>query len=596
MGSRFLAGGGSADLAALQNGTFQLNVGSIVDQDLVSDGVLRSEGRKIGVGLVTEADLSFVALTDPFAAKLRVRDLETAYDTTPVSLNEFIANAINITDSLDIRADALEDLTQHMSVAAGNKTVFAGPVATTTLQAADLSSAIVELGGDGVEVLASSFAFNGSVVATVDDIPTLSLSSAGGSSSLVVDGVGPAFSVRGVTAGTGITVTQNANDISINNTDRGSAVTLASAGGTETLVNDGVGPALATKGLSAGTGGISLTGATGSVTIDNTLTGASLGGAAVFANKTGATLNLRGVTAGTGITVTQNANDITLTNADRGSAVTLASAGGTETLVNDGVGPALATKGLSAGTGGISLTGATGSVTIDNTLTGASLGGAAVFANKTGATLNLRGVTAGTGITVTQNANDITLTNAMTIASAGGDSLIASATLPDIRLNGLSAGSGITIGAATGGAIPISVSARSYGSAFFNGNGSVTTVSGTYGPINATYNIGLVQGFTHAGGILTYTGATTRVFLVSFHGSVKTQTANATPIFAIFRNGALMGGFHSLFMNTTNQPYAFGMSYYASLATNGTVEIRVMSNPASNLVVFTMYVTVSQVD
>ena len=52
------------------------------------------------------------------------------------------------------------------------------------------------------------------------------------------------------------------------NTDGASTVTLASAGGTESLVNDGVGPALATKGLNAGSG-ITLTSTGDDVTIAN---------------------------------------------------------------------------------------------------------------------------------------------------------------------------------------------------------------------------------------------------------------------------------------------------------------------------------------
>jgi hypothetical protein len=111
-----------------------------------------------------------------------------------------------------------------------------------------------------------------------------SLTSAGGTESLVNDGVGPALATKGLTAGTGITLSSTATDVTITNsapnvpvvltagagistsgtypnftitnTDTGSAVTLADAGTTthESLVNDGTGPALATKGLKAGTG------------------------------------------------------------------------------------------------------------------------------------------------------------------------------------------------------------------------------------------------------------------------------------------------------------------------------------------------------
>jgi hypothetical protein len=155
---------------------------------------------------------------------------------------------------------------------------------------------------------------------------TLTGASLGGTAAVFANKTGATLNLRGVTAGTGITVTQNATDIVIDNADGASTVTLASAGGTETLVNDGTGPALATKGLSAGTGGISLAGVATAVTIENTLTGASLGGtAAVFANKTGATLNLRGVTAGTNVTVTQNANDITIAAAGGAGVANLTS-------------------------------------------------------------------------------------------------------------------------------------------------------------------------------------------------------------------------------------------------------------------------------
>ena len=75
-----------------------------------------------------------------------------------------------------------------------------------------------------------------------------------------------------VTAGTGIQVNSvtvgSQTTFTVTNTDPGSAVTLASAGGTETLVNDGVGPALATKGLTAGTG-VSLSSTATQVTITN---------------------------------------------------------------------------------------------------------------------------------------------------------------------------------------------------------------------------------------------------------------------------------------------------------------------------------------
>jgi hypothetical protein len=73
-----------------------------------------------------------------------------------------------------------------------------------------------------------------------------------------------------LTPGTGIGVSGSYPNFTITNTDPGgSAITLTSAGGTETLVNDGTGPTLATKGLTAGAG-ISLTSTATDVTIAST--------------------------------------------------------------------------------------------------------------------------------------------------------------------------------------------------------------------------------------------------------------------------------------------------------------------------------------
>ena len=86
---------------------------------------------------------------------------------------------------------------------------------------------------------------------------SVSLSSAGGVETLVNDGTGPTLAVKGLTASTGISLTSTATAITLTNNDPGSAVTLTDAGvgsGHQNLVNDGTGPALAVKGLVAGTG------------------------------------------------------------------------------------------------------------------------------------------------------------------------------------------------------------------------------------------------------------------------------------------------------------------------------------------------------
>ena len=72
-----------------------------------------------------------------------------------------------------------------------------------------------------------------------------------------------------LTAGTGISTSGTYPNFTIDNTDLGSSVSLSSAGGTESLVEDGTGPALGLKGLTAGTG-ITLTATSTDITIDST--------------------------------------------------------------------------------------------------------------------------------------------------------------------------------------------------------------------------------------------------------------------------------------------------------------------------------------
>ena len=194
----------------------------------------------------------------------------------------------------------------------------------------------------------------------------------------------------------GLTVTQNATTITIDNTLTGANV----GAGTGTVFSAKSGATLQFNSLAGTANGLTVSAPAGNViTIDNTLTGANPsvtpGAVGVFNAKSGATLNFRSLVAGTGITLTSGsptANDITVTNSSPGSAVTLSNAGtvgGNQTLVNAGTGPALATKGLNVGTGGLSIAATATDITLDNTLTGANVGAGAgtVFSAKSGATL-----------------------------------------------------------------------------------------------------------------------------------------------------------------------------------------------------------------
>ena len=108
--------------------------------------------------------------------------------------------------------------------------------------------------------------------ATAGSSVTLNDVSVTGDQTLVSGGTGPSLTVKKISAGmTGIDVTSDANQIFINNTSPASSVTLGSAGGTVSLVDTvgggNTGPALSVNGLTAGTG-IMLGLAAGAITID----------------------------------------------------------------------------------------------------------------------------------------------------------------------------------------------------------------------------------------------------------------------------------------------------------------------------------------
>lgn len=138
-----------------------------------------------------------------------------------------------------------------------------------------------------------------------------------GTTSLVGTPSSTTVATKGLTAGTGISLGTSSTDVTITNSDPASGVTLTSAGGTETLVNDGTGPSLANKGLTAGTG-ISLGSTSSAVTITNsdpasgvTLTNA--GTTSLVNDGTGPAIATKGLVGGSGIALSTSSTDVTIT-------------------------------------------------------------------------------------------------------------------------------------------------------------------------------------------------------------------------------------------------------------------------------------------
>jgi hypothetical protein len=371
MTSAFLSQSGG--LEALTRGTFNLNVATVIDRELVPGlPVAGSSTQGLESRLLTTSDLNFTPLTNPFVGTLQA----TAFSQS----GQAVANVNQITLT---NAGAGTSLVNAASAPIAIKSLTAGSGVTFTSTATDIKI-------DSTSAV-------------------ITLASAGGAVDLVQDGTGPALATRGLTAGTGIALTQNANDVTIANTDPGSAVALTSAGGTETLVNDGVGPALATKGLTAGAG-VGLTATASAITIANTDPGSavaltSAGGAETLVNDgVGPALATKGLTAGVGISLTATASAITIANTDPGSAVSLASVGTVTNLVTDGTGPTLAIRGLTAGAG-IVLTQTATDISVAALATAVTLSSAAgsigtsLVGVGTGSALTIKGMANGTNTT-----------------------------------------------------------------------------------------------------------------------------------------------------------------------------------------------------
>ncbi len=312
---------------------------------------------------------------------------------------------------------------------------------------------------------------------------TTFLYSAGGTS-LVASSTGPNLYIKGLVAGSGISLSGNLSSLTItNNTD------LSSRAGTS-LVFTGSGPNLVIKGLTAGPG-ISLQDAGGSIAIINTgglnTIGTtflySAGGTSLVASSTGPNLYIKGLVAGSGISLSGNLSSITITN-----NTDLSNRAGTS-LVFTGSGPNLVIKGLTAGPG-ISLQDAGGSIAIINSgaLTAAattflySAGGTSLVASSTGPNLYIKGLLAGTGVVLSSDLSSVTISTDITLSSAGTPSLVVWGTGPDLVIKGIQAGDGISISTIDNNFLTISSSSAASAINLFSTNGLVGLVQQGSGP------------------------------------------------------------------------------------------------------------------
>jgi hypothetical protein len=287
---------------------------------------------------------------------------------------------------------------------------------------------LVGSGGTSVSTVGDTI-----VISSTASGPAVTLSDAGtigGHLSLVNTGVAPGLKVVGLVAGANISITPTgspATDLTIAVTGLFTSFTNT---GTGAAVYDttSVAPTAKFRKINAGAGGITVTENALDITIANTLTAKNIGTGIGLWNIKNASneLEFYKLKADTGISLTLVGSDIVVKNTDPGSAVTLADAGtGTHvSLVNDGVGAPLAVKGLKAGTG-ITFGDSTTDITINATAVSLVLSntgtGAEVYdTTSVSPAAKFRKINAGTGgITVTQNTLDITIANTLTAKNIG---------------------------------------------------------------------------------------------------------------------------------------------------------------------------------
>ena len=185
MGSKFLISE-TTDLSSLQDGTFSLNVATILDQALAPNLPVKTDATKqLTSGLIELDDCAFTPLANPYAGTISARDFITAYDTTPVDLNTFIASTLS-----DLLALASE--TQFISASPSpNTTTVSSILSTPTIYTNDIydlasQTQIIQLSNTDINVAASSFTFNGDEVATTCSLGSY-LPLAGGMMSGAID-------------------------------------------------------------------------------------------------------------------------------------------------------------------------------------------------------------------------------------------------------------------------------------------------------------------------------------------------------------------------------------------------------------------------
>lgn len=482
-----LAAGPGIDVAVVDG------VATITATDSGAGVTLSSAGDANGVSLVSDGvgpALAVMGLTAGSGIALAVANGDVVISSTEPTLAPGAGISITVADGVATIAATDSGVSLSSAGDVGSTSLVSngvGPAFTVMGLAAGAGIALAAADGDVVissteptvsagAGISITVADGVATIAATDPGVTLTSSGDANSTSLVSSGAGPALSVLGVAAGVGIELAVADGVLTVSNTSLDTAVTLSSAGGEVSMVIDGAGPVLTLQGLTAGAG-IGLSAADGAVTISSTssfaggagidvteadgtftiastapdVSLASVGGAtSLVADGTGPTLSVYSVNAGAGMGIEIVDDVLIFTNTDPGSAANISSAGGVTSLVENGVAPNFTLRGLVAGDG-MAVTAADGAITLANTSPASSVTlspaegatGVSAIGNGAGASLTIRNFIAGTNVVIaTSGTGDLVISGAAaqagieSLSGAGGASIDMSQ--PDrINLDGI---------------------------------------------------------------------------------------------------------------------------------------------------------------
>ena len=428
-------------------------------------GIDVNEGTDV-ITVTNTSPVSSLRVTTPTTALSNTASLVSAGVGSNIVLRRLVGKTgIVITES----ANDTVELTNSTSLAS---TVVSGAVDLVKI---GLGPALVLrniLGTAGITAVQSSDSITLSSAITI--------TSEAGQQSIVSNGVAaPAFKLKAINAGAGITLASNDTSLTVTNSSPATSVQLESVGSGAGWIQttSSVAPVWKLRSILA-SGGLQVVEASDTITITNTtasgnsVTLTNLGsGVGLVSGTQGPDMTMRSLVAGTGISLTLGTpnNTVVVTNTSPLSALTVSDAPGTAArLVHGSTSGGSVVLRRITGAAGVTVTEGTDAITVSaalTTLANASGAGVGLTANGQGPALTLRTLVAGTGIALVADAVANTVTMSANLASvtqeSGGTvSLLTSAsTSQNVVLRSISAGSGIQLSNPTGTSLSISSTA-----------------------------------------------------------------------------------------------------------------------------------------